>query len=130
MDCGKVVAWTVERWLHGPWNWDNGPHLNLGVSFEVSGPNWQVISWIHSFILPTFNFQLSSSSSTDMETSRDETGGWVDSGRTQRGLMPEEMLEENNIQDLGKDAGKHETHKLVAWTRRVARMVSINSISA
>ena len=42
--------------------------------------------------------------------------------------MPEEMLEETNIQDLGKDVGKRETRKLVA--RIVPRMVSMNLISA
>ena len=63
-----------------------------------------------------------------METPKDKTGGWVNSSRTQRDLMPEEMLEETNIQDLGKDAGKHETCKLVA--RIVPRMVSMNLISA
>ena len=63
-----------------------------------------------------------------METPKDKTRGWVDSSRTQRDLMPEEMLEETNIQDLGKDAGKRETRKLVA--RIVPRMVSMNSISA
>ena len=52
----------------------------------------------------------------------------MDSGRTQRDLMPEEMLEETNIQGLGKDARKRETRELVA--RRVPRMVSMNSISA
>ena len=63
-----------------------------------------------------------------METPKDKTGGWVDSSRTQRDLMPEEMLEETNIQDLGKDVGKRETRKLVA--RIVPQMVSMNSISA
>ena len=62
-----------------------------------------------------------------METPRDKTGGWVDSSRTQKDLIPKEMLEETNIQDLGKDAGKRETWELVA--RIVPRMVSMNSIS-
>ena len=127
--------------LHcGLWSSNNrlSPYyrLNSGISLEVSGLSRQFISWNwHSLICPTsliFEFQLSASASSDMETPRSYTRGPVKLGGDWGDLVLEKILEETraeqtmsediNVQDFGKVVEKHETPKLVA--RRDARMVS------